>query len=327
MNKKWIAMFFVTALVLSVSMGSTVTVGQAAEKLRFYVCAHGGISDPFWQRVGKGVEDAAKELGPNVEATFLAPQVFSVEKLVDLVEGAIATKPDGIAVTITRPEALNDPLRRAIKMGIPVIGIDMEDPRPDRIPYLTFVGWNNYDIGVLSANKVLDELKFTPHHVLIAIHQAGHTGLEQRSQGLMDVFKERVPEVKIDKVHTTVNMAKAVSVYEAFLKANPDVDMIFATGCPGGDPAIKFLEESGLAGKILFVTADLSPISIDAIKSGTCAFTTDCQQYLWGWLPVMLLYKYSQFEIMPPYPIYTGPTVVDKSNVGEVEAYVKKGVR
>ncbi|GAG58189.1 unnamed protein product, partial [marine sediment metagenome] len=48
-----------------------------------------------------------------------------------MLNSAIATKPDGIAVTITDPAALDAPLRKAIAAGIPVIAINVPDPRPE----------------------------------------------------------------------------------------------------------------------------------------------------------------------------------------------------
>jgi ABC-type sugar transport system substrate-binding protein len=44
----------------------------AAPKEVYYIVAHGGITNPFWQRTLKGAENAGKELG--VEVHFLAPQ-------------------------------------------------------------------------------------------------------------------------------------------------------------------------------------------------------------------------------------------------------------
>jgi len=328
MIKKWIKMLLIVSLFIPLNMGWFGIPGEAAsseKQLRFYVVMHVGATHPFCQCIMKGVQDASEELG--VEAHFVGPATYSIKEQIDLLEGIIATRPDGIATSIPTAEAFDEVLRKAINMGIPVIAIDMEDPRPDRIPYLTFVGWDNYGIGVATANKVLDDLQFTPHHVLIGIHQAGHVGLELRAQGLTDVFKKRIPDVVIDKLHTTEDMAKGVSVYESFLKANPDVDMIFGAGGTSTHPAIQVLEEKGLVDKILLVGADLSSPMLEAIKRGTQKFTSDTQQYLWGWLPVVLLYKYSQYGLMPVNPIYTGPSIIDSSNLDEVIDLVKQGIR
>jgi ABC-type sugar transport system substrate-binding protein len=48
----------------------------AAPKEVYYIVAHGGITNPFWQRTLKGAENAGKELG--VEVHFLAPQANTI---------------------------------------------------------------------------------------------------------------------------------------------------------------------------------------------------------------------------------------------------------
>lgn len=323
-------LFLWTIVVLTfISMLSTFSIiGCSQEKTPvFYVLAHGGITNPFWQRAQKGCEDAGKELG--VETHFYAPAEFDVQELVNMLETVIARKPDGIACTLTVVEALDEPLRRAISMGIPVVLLDADDPRPEgeRIPAIGFIGWDAYGLGVQSANKVMNDLKIMPKHVLVGIHEAGNIGLENRVRGLIDTFAQKSPGTKVETILTTVDMSKAVSVYKAYLTANPDVDMIFAAGSASGHPAIKFLEEEGLTGKVLLVTADLSEEIINAIDSGVVAFTTDCQQYLWGWQSVVMLFKYAQYGIAPISPTYTGPSIVDKSNVEQVRNLVKAGVR
>ena len=57
-----------------------------------------------------------------------------------LLEQAIATNPDGLAVPIVSSEAFDGPLRKAIEKGIPVVAFNIPDQRPkeERIPYLTY---------------------------------------------------------------------------------------------------------------------------------------------------------------------------------------------
>ena len=292
----------------------------------YYIVAHGGITNPFWQRTLKGAQDAGKELG--VEVHFLAPQQYDVKEMVDMLDTVIASKPTGIASTLSIPEMTDEPLRTAAKNGIPVVLLDADDNRPDPIPHIAFVGWNAYGIGTLSADKIIDELGIKPKHVLIGLHEAGNIALEARAQGMVDVFTKRLgSSVKIDKVLTTVDMAKAMSAYDSFLASHPDVDLIFASGSASGDPAIKFLEEKNLQGKITLVTADLSEQIIGGIERGTVAFTSDCQQYLWGYLPVIYLHLYHQYGIRPVSPTFTGPSIIDKSNLEAVKALVSEGIR
>ena len=107
--------FLMVALVLSLSLLQVSPV-LAADRMKFYVVSHGGPADPFWGVVMRGAEDAGKEFG--VDVTYLGPEKFSIQKLVNMVETAVADNPDGLVVTITDAKALDQPLKDAIKKGI-----------------------------------------------------------------------------------------------------------------------------------------------------------------------------------------------------------------
>ncbi len=300
---------------------SSLAFGE--KQLTFYIVSHGGPGDPFWGVVMKGMNDAAKRFG--VKATYLGPEKFSIKKLIDMLDSAIASKPDGIAVTITNAAALDEPLRRAIKMGIPVIAINVPDMRPidQRIPYLCYVGADEYQGGVMAGLRMLKE--FTPKRAMIAIHEPGHIGLEMRAKGIKDVLSKK--GIPVEKVDVTTDLAKAYGIMKAYLTLYPDTDAIFTLGPLGTQPALKLIEDEGLVGKVKVSGWDLTPGMVEAIKKGELVFTIEQQQYLQGYLPIVYLYLYNKYGLIPHGTVLTGPSIVDKSNVAVVEKTVKAGYR
>jgi simple sugar transport system substrate-binding protein len=289
----------------------------------FYVVSHGGPADPFWGVVMKGVKDAASKFG--VEAIYLGPEKFSLKEFIDLVNAAIAKKPDGLVVTMTNPVALDEPLRRAIRMGIPVVAINVPDDRPveEKIPYLCYVGMDEYLAGVYAARRMLQE--FTPKRAVIAIHEPGHVGLEARAKGIIDVLKEK--KIPAEKMDITTDPTKALTLLKSYLAKYPDTDAIFTLGPLGAHPAIQLVEEEKLVGKVKIGAIDLTTRITDAIKKGVVVFTIDQQQYLQGYLPIVFLYLYKEFGLIPHENVLTGPSIVDKSNVDIVEKTVQLGYR
>ena len=144
-------------VTVTTSITKTVTATPAAKppKYTIYYISHGGPADPWWAPVIKGAKIAGDILG--VKVVYLGPEKFSIKALVDLLEGAIAKKPDAIIVTITSYEALDEPLRRAIKMGIPVFAVNVYDPRSEeeRIPYLGYLGQDDYEAGKVLAEAAI----------------------------------------------------------------------------------------------------------------------------------------------------------------------------
>lgn len=319
---------FVLLVVALVLCSVCLTGLTLAKTYKFYVISHGGPGDPFWGVVMKGVEDAAAFInkgnadGDVVEATYLGPAKYSIEELVNMLNSAIATKPDGIAVTITDPASVDEPLRRAISQGIPVIAINVPDPRPagQKIPYLFYVGGDEYLSGKKAAERILASGK--PKRAIVTIHEVGHIGLEMRAQGFIEVMTAN--GVPAEKLATYLDPTQAVEILKGYFAKNPDTDAIFTLGSIDSSYVLAFLKEQGLVGKVKHAAFDVSDEVVKAIKEGTTLFTISQQQYLQGYLPIIYLYLYNKYAFLPANDILTGPGFVDASNVQLVEELVAK---
>jgi len=295
--------------------------GKAPE-YTFYYVSHGGPADPWWAPVIKGAHLAGQALG--VKVVYSGPEKFSIQKLVDLVESAIAAHPDGLIVTITDYKALDQPLRRAIKMGIPVIAVNVPDPRPEgeRIPYLSYVGQLEYDAGYQLA-EYLVKTGYKPKRVVIGIHEVGHIGLEMRAKGITDAIHKAYPDVPVEKLDITTDETKAAEIIKNYLTAHPDTDVIFTLGPIGAHPALKVLDEMGLAGKVKLLTIDLDDTILKAIEQGKLLAAVSQQPFAQGYLPVVFMYLYVKYGIIPPKHVPTGPTIIDKNRLTTVRKQIQ----
>ncbi len=320
MKKLLVGMVVVSLVLLHIS------TALAEDKMKFYVISHGGPADPFWAVVMKGAKDAGEEF--DVDVTYLGPEKFSIQKLVDMVETAVADEPDGLAITITDAKALDEPVKAAIDKGIPVVAINVPDYRgfEEKIPYLAYVGADDYMVGVEAARRMLKEFApETPKRGVVSIHEVGHAGLEARARGMIEVFTEA--GIPIEKLATSPNASETYQAIDAYLTKNQDTDAIFCLGPLDAHPTLKLLEEKDLVGKVKLGAVDLSNIMIKAIKEDTLVFTVEQQQYLQGYLPINLLVLYNKYGLIPHDDILTGPAIVDKNNVEIVEEMVAKKYR
>lgn len=302
-------------------------LGVIGAEYTFYIVSHGGPGDPFWGVVMKGMQDAAEMLskgtGDTVKAIYLGPVIYSIPELVNMLNSAIAARPNGIACTITDPAALDEPLRRAIELGIPVIAINVPDPRPpaERIPYLFYIGGDEYLSGIKAAERMLAVRK--PARAVVFIHEVGHVGLELRAKGFIEVMTQA--GVPAEKLAIGTDPTLAVDIIRGYFSKYPDVDAIFTLGPLGTLPTVTFLKEQGLAGKVMLGCFDLDEVTLHAIEEGVALFTVTQQQYLQGYLPIVWLYLYNKYGFLPANDILTGPGFVDGSNVEMVAELVKKG--
>ena len=94
------------------------------------------------------------------------------------------------------------------------------------------------------------------------------------------------------------------------LTEDPTVDGILTLGPTGAAPALAALEGND---QIMLATFDLSPEVLTAIEDGTILFAIDQQQYLQGYLGVLIVTQFAQYGLLPGggQPILTGPGFVD----------------
>jgi simple sugar transport system substrate-binding protein len=308
--------------------GATATAAQGAgnqSNLTFYSVTHGESGNVFWAIYRKGIRDGAKKYGVTVKDLPL--EQFAVAGYVDLLNQAIAAKPDGIFCSILDQNAVDQPLRQAIESGIPVIAVNVPDTRPleERIPYLFYVGGDEEAGGRLTAQRQAQEGAIK--HGVCIIHEPGHTGLEARCRGYSAELTKA--GAKVDKLPSSKDATQATEQIKSYLQKNTDVDAIFGVGPQPATFALQALDELGKKGDVKVSAYDMTEDLLKEINGDTLVSTIDQQQYLQGYEPIHWLQGNIEhgFVIAPGVDMLTGPALVDKSNADQVAEGVKAGFR
>jgi simple sugar transport system substrate-binding protein len=314
-----VSMFFVCGGWLTIA-GNTAVAQDA--QLRFVVVSHGQAADPFWSVVKRGVDQAGEDLGVTVE--YQAPTTYDMVAMSQLIDAAVASNPDGLVVSIPDAEALAPAIERAVEAGIPVISINSGSDVAESLGLLTHVGQTEYEAGFGGGQK-LAEAGVTKG--LCINQEAGNAGLEARCQGFTDAMTEAGGTVE-QLVVDLNNPTEAQQRIEAALAADAEIDGVLALGPTGAAPAILALQNSGKADAVTLATFDLSPEVLQAIKDGQMLFAIDQQQYLQGYLPIVLLSLYNNNGNTIANPILmTGPGYVTAENVDQVMQLTEEGTR
>lgn len=315
-------------IVLLAIMLAGISMQANAEenpKYTFYMVVHGGIAHPFWRVVERGAMDAAAML-PEVEVIYIGPTSFKFEEFMSMINTAIAAKPDGLLVTVTSWSPLDEPLRAAIKAGIPVIALNAKDPRPEdeRIPYLTYIGEDHYTVGQLCAREALKV--FTPKRAVAGMHHPGAFNIEERIAGFMDTLKEA--GIPVEALAVTDDPTKGAEIVLDYIRGHPDTDLFGTMSDIHGEAFLpRGIEEGLLPTKLKMTVTDISPAVLVGVEEGNILFATDQQQYLQGYLPVHFMYLYVKYGFTPPPLVATGPMLVDKSAVPAIRETTDKGYR
>ena len=283
---------------------------------------HGQATDPFWSVVQNGARDAAKDLG--IELHYQSPQNFDMIAMSRIIDAVIATKPDGIVVSIPDIDALKGSIASASKKGIPIIVINAGSDIAKEIDILTYVGQSEFEAGLKAAEEILNH---NVSNVLCINHEIGNISLDQREQGFKKILIENNVKVKTIPIDAS-DPSETMERVRAYLTTYPETDAILTLGPISAIPIMKLLKEIKSGATIKLATFDFTPEIIDGILNNEIIFALDQQQYLQGYLPVILMNLYITNKNTPVYKkLETGPSIINKYNASEVLSLSKKGSR
>src|SRR3954463_14180586 len=323
---RFVRLVMLLAIALAASIGSGAPAFSQPNKdrsdLRFVVVSHGQAADSFWSVVQNGVNQAAKDMGVQVE--YNAPDKYDMVAMSQLIDAAVASQPDGLVVSIPDADALGDSIRAAVDAGIPVISMNSGSDVAADLGLLTHVGQTEYEAG-LGAGQRMGEAGVTT--ALCVNQEVGNVALDERCRGFTDGLADSGGTVDVVQVNLN-NPTEAQSRIEAALSSKPDVDGILTLGPTGAGPALEALRGTDQLGKIQLATFDLSPDVLNAIENGDMLFAIDSQQYMQGYLPIVLLTLYAtNLNTIANPVLMTGPGFVTKENAAQIIDLAAAGTR
>lgn len=329
--KKLVFLVVLLPLVLvacSSNSNNTTTASSSCPasraSLKFYVITHGQASDPFWSVVKKGVDQAAHDMCVTAIYESPAGTTFDVVAMAHLIDTAVAAHPSGLVVSIPDANALGPSIKAAVAAGIPVISINSGSDVAKSLGVLVHIGQTEEQAGIGGGEKMgAAGVK----HALCVNQEVGNAALELRCKG----FKEGLAETGGTITEIGVNLSNPTQTQqtiEAALQHDPSIDGILTLGPTGASPAIKALQDLNKLGQIKLATFDLSSDVLNAIKNGQMLFAIDQQQYLQGYLPIVLLTLYAtNLNTIANDILQTGPGFVTSANVNQVIKLTADGTR
>jgi simple sugar transport system substrate-binding protein len=292
---------------------ATLLAGVANAR-EFILVTHSDGTDPFWPVVDRGAQDAAKQVGVKLEIRH--PTRTDAVEMAQLIETAIARKPDGLIVSIPDGNVIGAEIQKAVGMGIPVISINSGGDVAHKYGVLFHVGLPEFDAGKGAGEKAKVQ---GVTKSLCVVQEPANLALRQRCSGYASVFN-----VEPNIVAASNDPAEIKARTAASIAANPTADGILATGPQVCAPVHDAIVESGREGKIHLSCFDVTPQVIGLIKSGGADFSVDQQQYLQGYLPVVGLDLYLKYKVTPGSDILSGPGFVTKDNADTVKELAGK---
>jgi simple sugar transport system substrate-binding protein len=289
----------------------------AAPPMIVAVITHAVPGDTFWDIVRKGAEAAAAK--DNIRLRYASDPDGGAQAT--LVQNAIDSKVDAIAVTLAKPDALAGAVRKAGAAQIPVVVFNAGIDQWKGDGALGYFGSDDGQAGVGAGKRAAAD---GAKHLLCVSQEQGHVALEARCDGLKRGFAPG----RFDKVYVIgADMPSVRSTIAGKLRQDPSIDLVVTLGAPFALTAIEAVKDAASRAKV--ATFDTNPQIPGVIRSGALQWAIDQQPYLQGYLAVdsLWLQKTNGNVVGGGAPVLTGPYFVDRSNVDRIQAFAAKGTR
>jgi ribose transport system substrate-binding protein len=297
--------------------GETAKPGGSGKRLTVAVIPQGNTYD-FWKSIHAGAVKASRDLngaGTPVEVIWKGPlREDDREQQIQVVEGFVAQRVDGIVIAPFDRNALARPVDEAKAAGIPVVVIDtgVESQAP-----VSLVASDNNRGGELAADE-LARLLNEKGKVILLRFQQGVASTEAREQGFEERMRAAHPGVEIvsSNQHAGATRDTAKTAAENLLNRYADVDGIFAPNESSAVGTLLALEDSGRAGKVRFIGFDTSPDFVPAMRAGKLHGIIVQNPFAMGELGVKTMVRHLRGEKVER-RIDTGVTLITPANLDD----------
>ncbi|MGC5011138.1 substrate-binding domain-containing protein [Streptosporangium sp. DT93] len=213
--------------------GEKVVIGFSAP-----AADHGWIA-----AIAKNAEAAAKEFS-DVEFKPVEP-TNDINAQISAVESLIAAKVAALVILPNDGQQLNQVARQASDAGIPVINLDRVFP--DKLSYRTWIGGDNYGMGVAAGHYIGETLKTkgVSNPVILEIQGIATLPLTQdRSKGFEDALKTYGFSVTA-KQDAQFTVESGNKVAANLLQAHKKIDAIWNHDDDQGIGVLAAIKEAG----------------------------------------------------------------------------------
>jgi ribose transport system substrate-binding protein len=305
------------------AVAATIAAGPAiAQDKDVLAIVVKGLDNPFFEQINLGCQ---KWMSENADAAYeclytgpasSADEAGEVQIVEDLLN-----RPDvkAIAISPSNAPAMGNMVRR-VGPQIPIMTIDADFVEADRDLRQTYLGTDNYEMGVLMARHAMD-LKPDGGTVCLQLGNVAADNINARAAGFRDtVAGEEVERLdgqngwsEIDgcPVFTNDQIDLANQQMQDVFTANPDLDAFILVGgwAQFGPQAYAQVTDQVMdqleSGELVIVAGDTLPPQMEALKAGRSHAQIGQRPFEMGYRSPDVMIQLIEGEAVDD-PIYTG---------------------
>lgn len=277
-----------------------------------FVFVNHALTNPFFVPTRYGIADACDIFGVSCEWT--GSKRSDPAEMVAAMDRAIRQRADGIAVSVIDPTLFNEPTKRALAAGIPVLSYNADGGRGNA--RLAYVGQDLYQAGLQFGARIAELVR--EGDVFVFIATPGQLNIQPRVDGAVDALRDAGNPIRLHVVASGVLVGDERKKIEETYLANRHLRGMFAVDAGSTESIAEVMRKYGLHRRGVRAGGyDVLPETVRSIADGLLDFAIDQQPYLQGFVPIqqLFLYQYSS-GLVSPAETNTGLKFVTRRNVG-----------
>ena len=276
-----------------------------------------GTSHEFWKSIHAGSIKAARELsagGSEVEVIWKGPlREDDREQQIQVVEGFTSQNVSGIVLAPLDDRALARPVEEAKNAGVPTVIIDSA---LQSSAIVSFVATDNRKGGMLGADR-LGELLGGKGKVIMLRYAEGSASTQDREDGFLQEIRQKYPNIQLISIDQYAGATRDTAKRASENLLNRFGDEVQGIFCPNESTTagmLSALQDSGKAGKVMFVGFDTSQMFIDAMRARQLHGIVVQNPFNMGYLGVRTMFDSLQGKPVEK-RIDTGVTMITLDNL------------
>jgi simple sugar transport system substrate-binding protein len=289
--------------------------GGTGQSYTIAMITHEAPGDSFWDKIRAGAEQAAKDTGVQLKYS----NNNDSGQQATLVQNAIDSKVNGIAVTLAYYDAVGPVAQKAIQAGIPVVAFNSGITNYTQFGIPMYFGSDEDLAGQAVGTKMTHA---GGGKAICVVQEQGQVALETRCAGVKKTF----PNTENLQVNGT-DLPSVQQTIGAKLQQDPSINWVVTLGAPIALAALQGKTDTSSQAKI--ATFDLNADVANAIKDKKIEFSVDQQPYVQGYMAVTALWLNltNGNDLGGGKPVLTGPSFVDSTNIEKIATYAANNTR
>jgi len=318
------------AIAASLALAAPASAQEGPMEIVF--THHSSASNPFWQAVKKGFDDACGRIEARCQMIFTQTEGAIDQQAANMM-AALSRNPDALLTSIVDDAAFDEIIARAVENGVITIAVNVDDTEGAAgNARAAFIGQGFIPAGHALAREMATRFpEEGPIKAVVGISAPGQNWSEQRGAGVIKYLEEYAAanpdrEVEIVRLDTGTDGAVVAERVGAYLSANPDTTVYFDTGLWHAYVAQVLRDRGVEPGTVLMGGFDIVSEVLAQMEAGYIQVQVDQQPYMQGFLSVMEAYLAHRFALTPA-DIDTGRGIVLPQDVPEIKDLAAQGVR